>query len=152
VFFAASNQKKPTAEVTTTMASADVTTVSPTIVNPISEVVNRSPLSVRNKVVAMTTQSSISSDPIKEVYGKDNNVDYVPLLNDAFVVLSSFLVSFCDVVFGFTGDVDVKIVVVSELPSLPQLSSFNIMFLAVEVNISVDLMSLISNGFLDIIY
>jgi hypothetical protein len=70
-----SNQKKPTAEVTTTMASADVTTVSPTIVNPISEVVNLSPLSVRNKVVAMTTQSSISSDPIKEVYGKDNNVD-----------------------------------------------------------------------------
>jgi hypothetical protein len=57
------------------MASADVTTVSPTIVNPISEVVNLSPLSVRNKVVAMTTQSSISSDPIKEVYGKDNNVD-----------------------------------------------------------------------------
>lgn len=66
------NQKKPTTEGTTTMASADVTTVSPTIVNPISEVVSLSPLSVRNKVVAMTTQSS---DPIKEVYGKDNNVD-----------------------------------------------------------------------------
>lgn len=66
------NQKKPTTEGTTTMASADVTTVSPTIVNPISKVVSLSPLSVRNKVVAMTTQSS---DPIKEVYGKDNNVD-----------------------------------------------------------------------------
>lgn len=70
-----SNQKKPITEVTTTMASADVTTVSPTIVNLISEALSLSPLSVRNKVVAMTTQSSISSDPTKEVNGKDKKVD-----------------------------------------------------------------------------